>query len=176
MIFCIQASNPKALNQPNKTDDTLSSAIETAFPMMTEDAIMMWNNIPIPLSYKYDIAYMIEDIIDLLKALRKAKTGTLKISWLPDTFRSDWIIKWDYEKIIIETFWDNTVGNLTKLLNKIPKVSLNKCDFINEWKQLLATLINGLKKCNYNETNLPEIAQLIYEYERIDGTGILYKE
>lgn len=176
MIFCIQASNPRILNEKDEIDETLSSAIETIFPMMSEDAIMVWNNIHIPLSYKYDISYMMNDIVDMLNALRKNKTGQLKICWLPDTFRSDWILKWDNNKIYIEASWGDTLGELTNLLNNVPDIAMEKGDFIKEWKQLLSNVINGLKKCGYSEKKILEMTKLIREYDKIEDIGVLYKD
>ena len=58
MNFYIQASNPRAL-KPSFIEENLSAAIESVFPMNTENAILFWNHIAIPLSYKYDISYMV---------------------------------------------------------------------------------------------------------------------
>jgi len=47
--------------------------------MLTEDAILIWNAIYIPLNYKYDISYMIDDILNLLKKIRENLYGEIKI-------------------------------------------------------------------------------------------------
>lgn len=175
MMFCIQASNPRVLNEYDKTDDDLSSAIETAFPMMTEDAIMVWHNIHIPLSYKYDISYMVGDILNLLKRLREDLGGEQKICWLPDTFRSDWIVRWKNNLIDIEAYWEDTAGDLSAMLNNTSNITLAKQDFIYEWKQLLGNVINGLRKCGYNEVNIAGMAGLVHEFSMVDNEGILYR-
>lgn len=177
MIFCIQASNPRileTLETYDESDNTLSAAIENSYPMRTEDAIMVWNDIYIPLSYKYDISYMMDDIIDLLKMLRENLNGELKIDWLPDTFRSDWLIKWENNEINIETNWGNTVSDLTNMLNIKSTITMGKSCFINEWKQLLCNVINALKKSYDKVGTIPKIKELIYEYSMIGNGGILY--
>ena len=68
--FYIQASNPRFQDSINIYDESLSDAIESVFPLNTENAILVWNYISIPLSYKYDISYMIEDILQLLDELQ----------------------------------------------------------------------------------------------------------
>lgn len=100
----------------------------------------MWNYISIPLSYKYDISYMMEDILLLLYALQYREKGELTIHWLPDTFRCGWIVRWDREKLNIQSQWENTVGHLERLLNEKPNISLKKDDFIKEWKSILCAL------------------------------------
>ena len=59
MHFYIQTSNPYIANKTNADDNKLSEAIESIFPMDTEELILFWNHVGIPLSYKYDISYMI---------------------------------------------------------------------------------------------------------------------
>ena len=62
MNFCIQASNPRVQHKIDYEDSSLSDIIETIYPLYTEHAILTWNYISIPLSYKYDISYMIDDL------------------------------------------------------------------------------------------------------------------
>lgn len=174
MIFYIQACNPKCQNNRNLNDVNLADAIESAFPLKTENAILVWNYISIPLSYKYDISYMMDDILRILDKLQSKEMGELIIHWLPDTFRCDWKIKWDLQTVHIQANWENVVGELQDLLNKKNTVTLPKESFINEWKNLLGIVVNGLKGCGYNEENISGINQLIEQYERIRGKGILY--
>lgn len=176
MIFCIQASNPKIMFEFDEEDHDLSAAIETIFPMMTEDAIMVWNNIHIPLSYKYDISYMINDIVNMLKQLRESFIGELTISWLPDTFRSDWILRWEDNLINIKTNWEETNGDLTEMLNKFSNITISKQDFICEWKKFLEIIINGLERCGYNMDMVQNMDELIHEVSMIDNIGILYRD
>lgn len=176
MTFCIQASNPKIIVEFDETDDNLSAAIETIFPMTTEDAIMVWNNIHIPLSYKYDIGYMLDDIINMLKLLRENSTGELKISWLPDTFRSDWVLRWEDNIVKIEASWEDIIGDLTDMLNKNSNITISKQDFIYEWKKPLSIVISGLEKCSYNVNNVQNMVELIREVSMIDDLGILYRD
>lgn len=175
MNFYIQASNPKSQYQADDNDKTLSEAIETTFLLNTENAILMWNYISIPLSYKYDISYMMEDILEILNNLQNKEKGEIIIHWLPDTFRSDWIIRWEKEKLEIYTQWESTVGNLEKLLNEKPNISLLKNHFIREWKSILGIVIKGLRNCGYDTKKIINMNQLIEQYRAIKEFGILYK-
>lgn len=175
LSFYIQASNPKSRGDADSSDETLADAIESIFPLETENAILMWNYISVPLSYKYDISYMMEDILLLLNALQNRESGEIIIHWLPDTFRCDWTIRWDTKKLDIQSQWENTVGHLERLLNESPNISLLKSDFIREWKSILGIAITGLKCCGYTEKEIKGMKQLIEQYKGIKENGILYK-
>jgi len=101
MFFCIQASNPRFQAIMNPNDECLAEAIESTFPLFTENAILVWNHISVPLSYKYDISYMINDILTLMNMMQKVNIGEWTIHWLPDSFRSDWFIKWNRDDVQI---------------------------------------------------------------------------
>lgn len=174
--FYIQANNPKTQYTADCNDNTLADAIESTFLLNTENAILMWNYIGIPLSYKYDISYMMEDILVLLNALQNTENGKLRICWLPDTFRCDWTIRWNMEKLDIQSHWENTVGHLEVLLNEKSYLSVKKDNFIKEWKSILGKVIVGLKNCGYEEKNIKGMKKLIQQYESINGNGMLYKE
>ena len=176
MCFCIQASNPKNYFIVDSKDECISDAIETIFPLNTENAILMWNHICIPLSYKYDISYMIEDVLTLINSILCNDFGNMKLHWLPDTFRSDWIIMWRDGMIHINSHWESTVGNLETILNCNNSISLPIVDFLGEWKQILFLLVSSLKKSGYDENKLRGMSKLINICERIEQFGTLYKE
>lgn len=79
MVFCIQASAPDYCKKINLNNKCLSEAIESVFLLQTENAIMRWNYICIPLSYKYDISYMIDDILKLIGRLQDDVSGRIII-------------------------------------------------------------------------------------------------
>ncbi|MDO4261394.1 MAG: hypothetical protein Q4C82_04905 [Eubacteriales bacterium] len=173
--FYIQAGNPRFQEITNVYDESLSDAIESVFPLNTENAILVWNHICVPLSYKYDISYMMEDILQLLDKLQNKEKGELRINWLPDTFRCDWFIKWNTEEIKIQSRWECTVGDLENILNQRPNVELSKQVFINEWKSVLGIVIEGLKGCGYSENEIRHMDQLIERFESMKEDGQLYK-
>ena len=176
MFFCIQASNPKFQNITDYNDESLSEAIESVFPLNTEHAILMWNHISIPLSYKYDISYMVNDILIIIKAIQTQNVGKMKIQWLPDTFRSDWLIEWNSDEVLIDAQWECTIGHLENILNKRNNIRLSKVDFINEWKEILGVLIRGLKHCGYDKLKIKGMKELVEQYEKIKESGIFYKD
>lgn len=138
MRFYIQASSPRIETVFDANDECLSDAIESIFPLNTENAILVWDYVCIPLSYKYDISYMIEDIIKLLNNLQQNKKGHLNINWLPNTFRCNWEINWDHGHLTIKSRWECTMGHLEEVLNHKGHISLSIEDFLCEWKKFLA--------------------------------------
>ena len=158
----------------NFADKTLSDAIESSFLLNTENAILVWNHINIPLSYKYDISYMMEDLLKLLQCLQERDSGEMVIHWLPDTFRCDWSFVWNQGQLAMQSQWGCTVGHLETLLNSNSDISISVKDFISEWKEILYIVINGLKKCGYNENQIEGMRNLLEQYNRIKESGVLY--
>ena len=176
MYFCIQVGNPCFSSEKNEEDKSLSDAIESSFILNTENSIMIWNHICIPLSYKYDISYMIDDILELLSLLLMKDSGELKIGWLPDTFRCDWNISWTSQNVKIVVDWQHVVGDLEKILITVPELILKKDEFVSEWKKLLYKIIQALTNSKYNTSEIYNMNKLINVYNDIHHNGKLYNE
>lgn len=174
MEFRIQASNPRNNGYFCSEDEKISEAIETIFPMMTEEALLVWNTIYIPLNYKYDISVMIEDILIMLNNLRAKKQGNMSINWASNTFLSKWELQWEENKLLINTNWNMVLGHTEDLLNESNSIRVDKTSFMEEWKKLLEVLVINLKKCNYSVYNLLDLKKLIQEFNSIPKSGILY--
>jgi hypothetical protein len=58
----------------DESDSTLSDAAQTVFPL-EERAFLNWNELTLPLSYKYDISLMLEDIVEMVLAVGKTGSG-----------------------------------------------------------------------------------------------------
>ena len=164
MEFFIQVSKPICLNNYDNADESLADAMETIFPLLTEGAIIMWNYIPIRLSYKYDISYMLDDIVDMLLMIRTKEKGKMEIQWLPDTFRCDWKLQWNEGTIKIKSEWGGIIGDLEKILNKNSEVCLKVNEFRGEWKKLLELVIKNLKNSGYQENQIRNMDKLLVEY------------
>ncbi|MCX7746159.1 MAG: hypothetical protein N2645_04575 [Clostridia bacterium] len=174
MDFYIQASCPRYTGVYDEEDYNLSTAIETIFPMMAEKAIMAWKSIYIPLCYKYDISYMLEDILNILENLRDKVIGELSLHWASDTFANVWKIKWDSKDVEINSEWGSVLGHTEELLKLKGPVVISKKLFANEWKRVLHNVIEGLKLSGYSADKLPGMDRLISEYNTIEKEGILY--
>lgn len=177
VVFRIQASNPRNNATHIESDCKLSEAIETIFPMMTEDAFIIWKAIHIPLSYKYDISYMIDDVLSMLKMIRNNPEGArMSIHWPSNTFSCIWDISWDDSMLQISSKWNSVVGGVTPLLNSESELKAKKKGFVAEWKSILRVLIENLESCGYSNGNLADMNRLYIEYEGIPDYGVLYTQ
>ncbi len=175
-IFFIQAGTPGFRPVLDENDETLSDAVESIFLLNTESAVMAWNHISIPLSYKYDIGYMLDDLLYLLKCIRQVDTGEVTIHWLPDTFRCDWHITWNHGQMEIQSCWECTVGHLENLLNDNSRISIPVPHFVSEWKAVFCNVADGLKKSGYDENRIRGMRQLSEQLSLMGHKGILYRE
>ena len=174
MNFFIQANLPEHTMEYDSEDYNLSTAIETVFPLFTEDAFLIWNHVCIPLSYKYDISHMMDDILEMLKSIRTNVEREMVIEWSSDTFFSTWHMKWGKENLSIDADWKSVVGGTKEILNKKNKITINKVEFANEWKRILHNVIKALLGSGYTK-ELQGMESLMDEFELITQYGILYK-
>jgi hypothetical protein len=175
MNFRIQSSIPKNNGCHDKEDEKLSEAIETIFPMLTEEAFIIWNTIYIPLNYKYDLSCMIEDILSMLKNLRENFKGNMKINWASDSFACEWYLIWNNQNLKINSKWIKTNGHVEELLNKSSEINIEKDLFTREWKKILEKLIGNLTECGYSIENLIDMNKLEKEFNFIKKYGLLYE-
>lgn len=176
MDFYIQASKPRITEQFDANDECLSDAMETAFPLYTENAFVYWHHIPISLSYKYDLSYMVEDLIELFDVLTCEEQGKCEIQWLPDTFRCDWCMSWEGDQLTIQANWENLAGNVQTLLQAYPTVKIDKQDFMCEWRSVFEAIVYSLHECGYDCHSLRGLPELEKIVNRMGKSGVLYHE
>ncbi|PSJ96871.1 hypothetical protein, partial [Brevibacillus fortis] len=173
MSFIIQASCPRFTGILDSEAETLSDAIESAFPLVNEVTIISWNYDPIMLSYKYDISIMIDDILDILEATRIEVSGTKTVHWASNSFSNVWHLSWDNTQLSIKAEWGRVIGGTEQLLQTSGSVTLTKQSFSSEWKRVLQNIIAALGKSGYSEDRLPSMKRLIFEYEAIEMEGTI---
>jgi hypothetical protein len=137
MKFLVQASDPRPSKLVSPDDSSLGEAIETIFPLCTDFALIVWNDVYVPLTYKYDISIIINDIIAMLGSVAARDEGSITVFWPSNTFRTRWILTWSGTDLAITTTWESVIGGTESMLNKVPSVNLNKNTFLLEWKPLL---------------------------------------
>jgi hypothetical protein len=174
MDFWIQASNPILLKVVDEEDHTISDAMETVFPMITEDAYLVWHHVHIPLNYKYTFSCMIDDVLVIIEALTSSASGELTNYWPVQELAAEWRMKWDSNRLEIDTKWDTVVGNTESLLAARPKLTIDKDAFIAEWKPLLGMVLKALTDAGYRDEQLTDLARLRRIHDAIPTAGILY--
>lgn len=140
MKFAIQTSNPKPTRMVSSSDATLGEAIETMFPLLTEFAIIIWNNVYVPITYKYDVSIIINDVIEMVTAIGDRETGLMTIDWPSNTFQARWALTWTANNVTINSSWGSVIGGTEALLNAASTLTIEKEAFLAEWGNLLRML------------------------------------
>ncbi|MGO4373630.1 hypothetical protein AB4Z21_23275 [Paenibacillus sp. MCAF20] len=174
MTFFIQASCPKISDNISFEADTLSDAVENSFPLLTESAIIFWNNVPIFLSYKYDVCLMIDDILDILEALRTKEFGSKDVHWVSNTFPHIWHFKWISGQLRISAEWGDINDITEHSLRDSGSFNIPIQSFGFEWKRVLYNIIVALKKAGFEESKIVGMSRLIQEFNLIGNEGYLY--
>jgi len=172
-MFWIQTSNPKSNGVFNGDAKKVADAIYSIFPLETEEAILAWNATRIPLSYRYDISTIVDDILLMVLTIKQDDFSDWAIFWPSNTFSAEWFFKAEGTDIIIKADWHSGVADVKKL-NEANTIKMGKNEFLYEWKALLDVLISHLTKCGYSAANLEDMDALIEARDSISGYGRLY--
>ncbi len=177
MTFWIQANCPRFNGKFDNDDETLCEAIETVFPLRTEDALLVWKGAGKRLGYKYDLSVMLIDILNMIEKLNVSNKGKLSIHWPSNTFPEIWDMDWCDNLLRIKTKLNfvNEQEVETRIDQANSEITIEKDAFIYEWKYVLMIIINALKSSGYNGENLPEFKRLIYIENSIQELGVLYR-
>lgn len=173
--FAIQASNPRSSKTGNAGDRTLEDAMETVFPLEAEYAILIWNWIYVPLTYKYDLSLMVRDIVRVVDSVLSHATGSTTVQWPSNTFAATWRIEWEARSIRIDAEWTCVLGDVEALLCGRPTVVMTPNRFVAEWKRPLEIIAAALSRAGYTE-ELVGMPDLLAVLNKIEQRGSLYEE
>ena len=144
MCFEIQICNPSIGRRTSDQKETLSSAILAVFPEVTEDAVMVWNWVPIRINYNCDLSVMIEDLLLMLSDVLQSDHGSSATFFGSNTFRAAWSLSWADGTLRIETKWESVAGSYEDLLNSRSTLEVQRGQFLSEWKALLGKVIEAI--------------------------------
>jgi hypothetical protein len=146
MEFALQTSNPRLAPVSRQRYADLAHAMQFIFPMATEDAILSFHHVPIRLSYKYDLAVLIDDLVPLLRSLLAEEAGSTVVKWASDTFRAHWGLGWSQDKLSIDAKWMRVSGGCEALLNQRGTLELPVASFIAEWRGVLWVIDDAVRR------------------------------
>ncbi len=172
--FTIQASSPRFTNEFDPEDESVSDAIQTAFPLETESAILSWNWVYVPLSYKYDLSMMVECVVELVGELDANVAGRKTIQWPSNTFASTWQLEWSDGVVTIHSEWLSVVGGSESALTAVSAVVMDCSAFLAEWKRPLEVVVAALVSAGYT-SELRGMDQLVATTRKIRRYGVLYQ-
>ncbi|MDH6310483.1 hypothetical protein M2451_004011 [Dysgonomonas sp. PFB1-18] len=157
----IQISNPELSFVKNKDDASIEEALESIFLRNTEYAVLIWENLFIPLSYKYDISIMAKDFIKILEFI-EGTDSKIEIHWASNTFSSIWYLtKLQNGELEIKSLWVCVLGELRELLTKKSNICVTQIAFSKELRKMLFFLKDCLDKCGYTANELYDYNLLI---------------
>lgn len=172
--FAIQASQPRTEASYDPDDESLCDAVQSTFPLRTESMLIVWNGVYIPLGYKYDVSFIVDDGLDLLDAMLTSATGRRTIHWPSNTFASSWVVEWDPSNVVIEATWRAVIGGTEAMLEASGPVTGPVDAFTCEWKRPLEIVDAAVRSAGYSEQQIPRLALLSSVAKRIPGYGQLY--
>jgi len=158
----------------SSSDATLCEAIETMFPLLTEFAIMVWNDVFIPITYKYDISIIINDVLALVTSIADQEAGTTVIEWPSNTFRARWALTWAANEVTIKSSWESVIGGTESLLNAASDLIIEKDAFLAEWGSLLRVLSDVIHRFTEGVKVEFDLSALDATIHRIPSRGHLY--
>lgn len=144
MTLYIQASHPRTLRPESVEARSLSSAISRLFAADTEDAVLTWNAIPVLLGYRYDLAVMAPELLDMLEACTAAPDGDHTASFASSSFTVQWRLSWRAGLLDITSQWLAIRGNYERLLAQHSKLSLPVAELLAEWKAPLELIVRAV--------------------------------
>lgn len=153
----------------NKSFASLRETYQYLFRRNREFALLLWNGIPVRLSYVWDIPWMIEKIIILLDKLtdeNELDTETHHHCYFQTkNLKFNWYLEWNSEAIEMDSFWEKIPGNYETALNSLGHIKMMKQEFLYEWKLLLEQLIRAFQ----------DAGGRIYESEQADLFDMLIR-
>jgi hypothetical protein len=174
MKFAIQISNPRPMSMVHSHDATLSDAIQSMFPLLTEFAIIVWNDVYVPITYKLDVSLIINDVVEMVGSIANQQTGTLTIDWPSSTFRARWTLTWAANELSINSTWDSVIGGAEALLNAAPALTIEKTAFLAEWANLLRLVRDLVSECSEGVKLEFDLSELRAAVDRLPLGGHLY--
>lgn len=119
-----------------KKIESVGELIENIFPISSDHFCLVWNNIEIHLSYKYDLSVIFDDFVYIYKFLESTEKD-LQIFFPSNTFD----VRWDIEKndahILISSYWNTVLSHNEKLLNENAHLKITSSSFKKELSKLL---------------------------------------
>ncbi|MCW3161387.1 hypothetical protein [Chryseobacterium oryctis] len=141
-----------------KKYESVGELIENIFPLSEDCFCIVWNNININLSYKYDLSIIFDDFVYVIKFL-ESKNNVLQIAFPSNTFDVVWDMKKDGSNINILSQWNTVLSHNEKILNEYPFLSIDSNLFKDELSKILEFIYKNIikRKENINEELLNDI-------------------
>jgi hypothetical protein len=142
-MFWIQANNP-ALAAKSHFDGGGLSSVSRVFVEYTEDAVLVWNRVPILVGYDCSLGEILPEVVDMLEACAAAPEGEQLVRFGSASFRAHWRLRWSAGQLTIHGKWSAVAGAYEALLNERAEISMSLDDFRAEWKAPLERIVHAV--------------------------------
>ncbi|MFJ9643137.1 hypothetical protein ACWEPM_03820 [Streptomyces sp. NPDC004244] len=123
----------------------LADAVGQMYSSESEDAVLVWNRVPIRLTYRYDIAVLLDDLVPLLEEVRRPGFSAAEVFWGSDTFCAEWELAREGGDLRIRARWHSTLGNHESLLTERGDVAVAAEEFVREWAKVLWRIVTDVE-------------------------------
>jgi hypothetical protein len=149
---------------PNKT---IGYIIESSFTI-EEDVYINWNGFRIPLSVKYDISEIWNDIIFMIETIKKGQKKEFTIHFPSSGFFAAWDFMVIDDLLTIKAYWTEIRLSREELYNlrkvDIP-IIIDKKSFLEEWNKILIPIRDFIIT---NNSSTKKISGLKHSFMVID--------
>lgn len=166
MTFTIVSGKPRIRRCRHPISDSLGGALQEAFEFESEDLTISWNDVAIPLEYKYDIAIIVDDLLEMLQQLLDLRGGELEVSFGSDTFNCVWHIRWGGGTVNIRPTWLGLRASVPQVEGLRRPVELGTIEFLKQWEPVLRDMVLAVRESGVVIDNAEEIERL-RELERV---------
>lgn len=174
--FVLQVGFVEGIIEDFRDFSNLKEAYQHIFRNNKEYAVLLWNGVPIRLSYSEDVPYMLEDLIVFLEAIQNnSKNTSLQVM----TENNQWRLKASLEDndLTIQSNFSHLTGNYQDALIPVSLLKIKGDQFLSEWKLLLAQLVTALDRsgCRLSKNDKKMVKRLQNLHNSIHSSGILYE-
>jgi len=141
---------------------SLMDAIEEVFPSSTNVLVLEWGGVSVPLSFKYDVSWILLDAIEMIEQMLSASTlGVVSVLFPSSSFQVEWeITALEDDGIEINATWNSVAGSVEGLLADRSPLRTEASAFIAEWRHLFAVVVRAI-----DEAQMP--VEMIQDYDRL---------
>lgn len=161
--FALVCGHPETLVVPTPPARlSLSDAVEDVFVSSTNLLVLEWNGVSVPLSFKYDVSWVLLDAIEMVEQMLAARPPTTVAASFPsNSFQVEWEIDLAEDGgVEINAKWNAVGGNVAGLLADRSPLLTTASVFVTEWRHLFAVLVRAI-----GEARMP--VEMIDHYDRL---------
>ena len=174
--FILQAGFVEGIIADSKEFPNLTKAYQHIFRNNKEYTILLWNGIPIRLSYTEDIPYLVEELIEFLEAIQNnSENASFRVATKNNQWQLDATI--EHDDLTVKSNFSHLSGNYQHAFEPLSLLKMETSKFLSEWKILLEQLVTALERSGCKLTSQKgeqSLERLRSLNNRIHKTGVLY--